>query len=77
MRARDVADALLARVTSAGAVVATGIAAVGLERDGSGLRVRTIAGVPAIVVDPQGYLRTAPHLHGLEMFFGAVLQRQA
>ena len=38
---------------------------------------RTIAGVPAEVVDPQGYLRTAPHPHGLEAFFGAVLERTA
>jgi 16S rRNA (cytosine967-C5)-methyltransferase len=37
---------------------------------------RTIAGVPAAVVDPRGHLRTAPHLHGLEAFFGAVFERQ-
>jgi 16S rRNA (cytosine967-C5)-methyltransferase len=36
---------------------------------------RTIAAVPAAVVDQRGYLRTAPHLHGLEAFFGAVLER--
>ena len=36
---------------------------------------RTIAGVPAAVVDDQGYLRTAPHVHSLEAFFGAVLER--
>jgi len=36
---------------------------------------RTIAGVPAAVVDPRGHLRTAPHLHGLEAFFGAVFER--
>ena len=36
---------------------------------------RTIEGVPAAVIDQQGYLRTAPHLHGLEAFFGAVLER--
>jgi len=36
---------------------------------------RTIETVPAAVVDQQGYLRTAPHLHGLEAFFGAVLER--
>jgi 16S rRNA (cytosine967-C5)-methyltransferase len=35
----------------------------------------TIAGIPAAVIDRQGYLRTAPHLHGLEAFFGAVLER--
>jgi 16S rRNA (cytosine967-C5)-methyltransferase len=36
---------------------------------------RTIPGIPAAVVDERGYLRTAPHLHGLEAFFGAVLER--
>jgi 16S rRNA (cytosine967-C5)-methyltransferase len=36
---------------------------------------RTISGVPAAVVDPRGHLRTAPHLHGLEAFFGAVFER--
>jgi 16S rRNA (cytosine967-C5)-methyltransferase len=38
---------------------------------------RTIAGVAADVVDPRGCLRTLPHRHGLEAFFGAVLQRSA
>ena len=32
---------------------------------------RTIAGVPADVVDARGCLRTLPHRHGLEAFFGA------
>jgi 16S rRNA (cytosine967-C5)-methyltransferase len=36
---------------------------------------RTIAGVPAAVVDSRGHFRTAPHLHGLEAFFGAVFER--
>jgi 16S rRNA (cytosine967-C5)-methyltransferase len=36
---------------------------------------RTIAGVPADVVDVRGCLRTLPHRHGLEAFFGAVLER--
>jgi 16S rRNA (cytosine967-C5)-methyltransferase len=36
---------------------------------------RTIPGVPAAVADPRGHLRTAPHLHGLEAFFGAVFER--
>ena len=35
------------------------------------------APVPAVVVDTRGYLRTAPHLHGLEAFFGAVLIRRS
>jgi 16S rRNA (cytosine967-C5)-methyltransferase len=48
-----------------------------LTADASFTRVdaRTIATVPPAVVDPQGHLRTAPHLHGLEAFFGAVLER--
>jgi 16S rRNA (cytosine967-C5)-methyltransferase len=33
--------------------------------------------LPSAVVDDQGFLRTQPHLHGLEAFFGAVFQRQA
>jgi 16S rRNA C967 or C1407 C5-methylase (RsmB/RsmF family) len=33
--------------------------------------------VPAEVVDARGHLRTYPHVHGLEAFFGAVFQRQA
>jgi 16S rRNA (cytosine967-C5)-methyltransferase len=37
---------------------------------------RTIAAVPVKVVDEQGYLRTLPHRHGLEAFFGAVLERR-
>ncbi len=36
---------------------------------------RTISGVPSAVVDSRGHLRTAPHLHGLEAFFGAVFER--
>jgi 16S rRNA (cytosine967-C5)-methyltransferase len=33
------------------------------------------ARLPSAVVDEQGYLRTLPHRHGLEAFFGAVLVR--
>ena len=36
---------------------------------------RTIEGVPESVVDARGYLRTLPHEHALEAFFGAVLER--
>jgi 16S rRNA (cytosine967-C5)-methyltransferase len=32
--------------------------------------------LPAAVVDARGHLRTQPHLHDLEAFFAAVLQRQ-
>jgi len=32
-------------------------------------------GLPPAVVDAAGHLRTAPHLHGLEAFFGAVFRR--
>jgi 16S rRNA (cytosine967-C5)-methyltransferase len=37
---------------------------------------RTIVTVPPEVVDQEGYLRTLPHRHGLEAFFGAVLERR-
>ena len=33
--------------------------------------------LPAEVVDSSGHLRTYPHLHGLEAFFGAVFARRA
>jgi 16S rRNA (cytosine967-C5)-methyltransferase len=36
---------------------------------------RTIAGMPGEVVDAEGFLRTLPPRHGLEAFFGAVLER--
>jgi 16S rRNA (cytosine967-C5)-methyltransferase len=32
--------------------------------------------LPAAVVDSRGHLRTEPHQHGLEAFFGAVFQRR-
>ena len=32
--------------------------------------------LPAAVVDSRGHLRTLPHVHGLEAFFGAVFERQ-
>lgn len=32
--------------------------------------------LPALVIDNRGHLRTAPHLHGLEAFFGAVFERR-
>jgi len=31
--------------------------------------------LPSSVIDDRGQLRTDPHRHGLEAFFGAVLQR--
>lgn len=33
-------------------------------------------GLPPAVVDERGHLRTCPHLHGLEAFFGAVFMRR-
>jgi 16S rRNA (cytosine967-C5)-methyltransferase len=33
-------------------------------------------GLPAAVVDARGHLRTQPHIHDLEAFFAAVLQRE-
>ena len=32
--------------------------------------------LPAAVVDGRGHLRTSPHVHGLEAFFGAVFERR-
>ena len=32
--------------------------------------------LPPVVVDNRGHLRTLPHVHGLEAFFGAVFQRR-
>jgi len=37
---------------------------------------RTIAGVPAAIVDGRGRMRTTPDQHGLECFFGAVFKRK-
>jgi 16S rRNA (cytosine967-C5)-methyltransferase len=33
--------------------------------------------LPVAVVDSRGHLRTLPHVHGLEAFFGAVFERRA
>jgi 16S rRNA (cytosine967-C5)-methyltransferase len=49
-----------------------------LLADGAPFRAvdaREITGVPAGAVDADGRLRTTPDQHGLECFFGAVLQR--
>jgi len=35
------------------------------------------ARLPRAVADARGHLRTEPHLHGLEAFFGAVFERRA
>lgn len=35
-----------------------------------------VPGLPRPVIDEHGYFRTLPHVHGLEAFFGAVLERQ-
>jgi 16S rRNA (cytosine967-C5)-methyltransferase len=50
-----------------------------LATDASFVRVdaRSVANVPVEVVDPRGHLQTLPHRHGLEAFFGAVLERRA
>jgi 16S rRNA (cytosine967-C5)-methyltransferase len=37
---------------------------------------RTIGAVPPELVDQRGHLRTLPHRHGLEAFFGAVVERR-
>jgi 16S rRNA (cytosine967-C5)-methyltransferase len=33
--------------------------------------------LPDAVIDARGHLRTVPHVHGLEAFFGAVFERGA
>ena len=33
------------------------------------------AALPAAVVDRRGHLRTLPHVHGLDAFFGVVFSR--
>jgi 16S rRNA (cytosine967-C5)-methyltransferase len=38
---------------------------------------RSLGALPAAVIDARGYLRTAPHLHALEAFFGAVMAATA
>jgi 16S rRNA (cytosine967-C5)-methyltransferase len=50
-----------------------------LERETSfeAVDARTVHGVPAATVDARGRLRTTPDEHGLECFFGTVLQRRA
>ncbi|OFV94330.1 MAG: 16S rRNA (cytosine(967)-C(5))-methyltransferase [Acidobacteria bacterium RIFCSPLOWO2_12_FULL_65_11] len=46
-------------------------------RDFVALDARTAApDLPSAVVDARGHLRTLPHVHGLDAFFGAVLQRR-
>jgi len=47
-----------------------------MARDFTAVDARNATLLPADVVDARGYLRTSPHLHGLEAFFGAVFQRR-
>lgn len=48
------------------------------DPDFAGLDLRSSAGViPMEVIDERGHLRTSPHLHGLEAFFGAVFHRRS
>ena len=37
---------------------------------------RPPADFPAAVLDPKGFLRTFPHRHGTDGFFGALLRRR-
>jgi hypothetical protein len=39
------------------------------------LRAAISGALPQSVVDGDGFLRTSPHIHGLEAFFGAVFVR--
>ena len=45
-------------------------------RSFAAIDARTIAGLPAAVVDGRGRLRTTPDQHGLECFFAAVFERK-
>lgn len=48
----------------------------GSRRDFEAVDARSAApGLPPAVVDSRGHLRTLPHVHGLEAFFGAVFRR--
>lgn len=48
----------------------------GSRRDFEAVDARVAApGLPPAVVDSRGHLRTLPHVHGLEAFFGAVFRR--
>jgi 16S rRNA (cytosine967-C5)-methyltransferase len=47
----------------------------GAVRDFSPLRAAISGALPQSVVDGDGFLRTSPHIHGLEAFFGAVFVR--
>ena len=33
--------------------------------------------IPSETIDHRGHLRTYPHIHGLEAFFGAVFERRS
>ncbi len=44
--------------------------------DFTAVDARSATLLPADVVDARGHLRTSPHLHGLEAFFGSVFQRR-
>jgi 16S rRNA (cytosine967-C5)-methyltransferase len=50
---------------------------LGERPDFTPVDAHSIGSLPAAVVGTDGRFRTLPHVHGLEAFFGAVLQRQA
>ena len=52
-----------------------GFALADLRSSGERPDVRDPGHVPAEVIDSRGCLRTSPHVHGLEAFFGAVFRR--
>jgi 16S rRNA (cytosine967-C5)-methyltransferase len=53
-----------------------GVVAAFLEGNPNFAVVRKPATVPVEVLDPQGFLRTFPHRHGTDGFFGALLHRR-
>jgi 16S rRNA (cytosine967-C5)-methyltransferase len=45
-------------------------------RDFTAVHAREATPLPPSVIDGRGHLRTYPHVHGLEAFFGAVFERR-
>ncbi len=53
-----------------------GVVEAFLEGHPDFIPARPPAGFPADVIDAKGFLRTLPHLHGTDGFFGALLRRR-
>jgi 16S rRNA (cytosine967-C5)-methyltransferase len=53
-----------------------GVVEAFLEGNPGFIPARPPAGFPAAVIDAKGFLRTYPHRHGTDGFFGALLVRR-